>query len=102
MEKKRSSKREDRGEKWKEKHANVRKKHDVAAGPSWLLGQPASTASNSCDRVRDLIDLAHTVMRKKTEGMCSESMMYLDVSQCASRGSWTSDGCLNMIFFLKP
>ena len=81
---------------WVSKHEQVRKEELVEGWPSWTNGkQLGGIANHGGDRVKDLLDIAFAVAKKKEihgEDARKDHLsghLYVDVSQCASRRPWS-------------
>ena len=78
---------------WRSKHVGARQRHRVQSEFSWTSSKvPHLTLT---ERGKDMIDTAFLCMTAQSIG--DESLMYVDVSQCASRAPWTSNGKLKAV-----
>ena len=82
---------------WVLKHQQVKEEENIVGCASWTANKKlGGIADVGAERVRDLLDIAYAVMKKKEEQqqvVAGKDQLangvFVDISQCASRHPWT-------------
>ena len=76
---------------WRSKHLQIAEQ--LVDGPRQCVSANVPVLQGASERVRDIVDLGYNIM-KRFNSTLNEEDLYIDVSQCASRSPWVSNGVL--------